>query len=263
MMIRAAEQEAIRDGTVDLAFRRWDRARVRRGTRLRTGVGLLEVTSVDRVPEGSITADEARRAGAATLAALREGLSARAERPVWRVGLRYAGPDPRAGLRERVPDADEVTHLVAWLERLDRSSRVGPWTRRTLELIDRHPGRRAPELAAEVGRPTADFKRDVRKLKERGLTESLDIGYRLSLRGETVLDHLSGAPRTDRPARPHGTPFPRVGAAASRALTAAGLTTLEDVAGIEETRLRELPGVGPVALDRLARALADAGLPRR
>jgi hypothetical protein len=31
------------------------------------------------------------------------------------------------------------------------------------------------------------FKLDVRKLKELGLTESLPIGYRLSPRGETVL----------------------------------------------------------------------------
>ena len=31
------------------------------------------------------------------------------------------------------------------------------------------------------------FKRDVRKLKELGLTESLEIGYRISPRGETLL----------------------------------------------------------------------------
>ena len=32
---------------------------------------------------------------------------------------------------------------------------------------------RAPDLAAQVGRETQDFKKDVRKLKELGLTESL------------------------------------------------------------------------------------------
>ena len=35
------------------------------------------------------------------------------------------------------------------------------------------------------------FKRDVRKLKELGLTESLDVGYRLSPRGRAVLDRLA------------------------------------------------------------------------
>ena len=35
------------------------------------------------------------------------------------------------------------------------------------------------------------FKRDVRKLKELGLTESLEIGYRIAPRGRTVLKHFS------------------------------------------------------------------------
>ena len=34
------------------------------------------------------------------------------------------------------------------------------------------------------------FKTDVRKLKELGLTESLEVGYRLSPRGEAVLRAL-------------------------------------------------------------------------
>jgi len=34
---------------------------------------------------------------------------------------------------------------------------------------------------------TLPFKRDVRELKELGLTESLDVGYRLSLRGRAYL----------------------------------------------------------------------------
>ena len=46
---------------------------------------------------------------------------------------------------------------------------------------------RAPDLAESFGRETAAFKRDIRKLKELGLTVSLDVGYRLSPRGEVVL----------------------------------------------------------------------------
>src|SRR5690606_30193141 len=99
MMIRPAELVAIRDGQVDLAFRRWDRPRVRVGTRMRTAVGVLEVTEVERVALSSLRAEDARRAGAASLAALRAGLSQHADRPVFRVGLRFAGPDPREALR--------------------------------------------------------------------------------------------------------------------------------------------------------------------
>ena len=53
-----------------------------------------------------------------------------------------------------------------------------------LELIAKRPGVRAADLAGELGIETAVLKRDVRKLKELGLTESLEIGYRLSPRGQ-------------------------------------------------------------------------------
>ena len=50
-----------------------------------------------------------------------------------------------------------------------------------------------------MGRETADFKKDVRKLKELGLTESLAIGYLLSPRGEAVVDAGLPAPRERAP----------------------------------------------------------------
>jgi hypothetical protein len=55
-------------------------------------------------------------------------------------------------------------------------------------MIAEHPGTRAPDLAASVGRETQPFKTDVRKLKELGLTESLRVGYRLSPRGRAYLE---------------------------------------------------------------------------
>ena len=185
MLIRPAELARIRDGEIDLAFRRWESPRLRVGTRMRTAVGLVEVTSVEQVPD--IDDDDATRAGAS-----REQLLALMERkapsPIWRVGLRYAGPDPRVDLRSRDElKADERATLLARLDRLDQASRHGPWTHQVLALIEDNPARRAPDLAAELGRETQPFKRDVRKLKELGLTESLEVGYRLSPRGRAVL----------------------------------------------------------------------------
>jgi hypothetical protein len=75
MMIRPAELAAIKRGEIDLAFRRWDRPRVKVGTQLRTGVGLVEVVSVERVAVSALRADDARRAGAASLAALKEAVT--------------------------------------------------------------------------------------------------------------------------------------------------------------------------------------------
>lgn len=259
VLIRPAELEAIRRGDIDLAFRRWDRGRVKVGTQLRTAVGLLEVTSVDPVSLSGLRAEDARRCGAASLTALKAALTTRTEGRVFRIGLRYAGPDPRESLRETVPTTEELADIVARLDRLDTASPIGPWTRTTLRLIDTHPEVRAPELAAQVGRPTPEFKRDVRKLKERGLTESLAIGYRLSPRGEAVLDHEDG-PRERAPRR-DGHPLPRtIGAPATRALRAVDLHTLEGVSTWTRRDLAALHGVGPIALDRLEAALAVLGL---
>ena len=259
MMIRPAELAAIKAGTVDLAFRRWAKPRVVVGTRMRTGVGLVEVTSVEQVSVSTLRADDARRAGAPSLAALKQALSARPDDPAWRIGVAYAGPDPREALRSSVPDADEIAAITARLDRLDAASAHGAWTRETLDLIDLNGGVRAPDLAAQVGRETADFKKDVRKLKELGLTESLAIGYLHTPRGEAVVDAGLPEPRERKP-REAGTPLPRsIGAPATRALRAVGVTTLEQVAAWSAERLAAMHGVGPIAIARLRDALAERG----
>jgi len=259
--IRPDELVGIKAGVIDLGFRRWDRPRVVVGTRMRTPVGLVEVTAVEPVDEAALTEDDARRAGAGSLSALRRGLAAHPERPVFRVVLRWAGEDPRISLRQQPPTPQELAAIRARLDRLDAASSTGPWTRETLAIIDRRPEVRAPDLAAALGRDTPSFKRDVRKLKEMGLTESLDIGYRLSRRGEAVVD--DGGPPRERPAPPSGTRLPAIGAPATRALTAAGLTTLEAVADVPEAELAAMHGVGPVALAKLREALAAHGVDRQ
>jgi hypothetical protein len=187
---------AIHEGRVDLAFRRWERPRVRPGSRLRTAVGVLEVGGVEVVERAAIGEEEARRAGFASRAEALAILDRRGDGEIHRIELRYAGPDPRVELRSRADlSAAEIDEVAARLERLDRGSRHGPWTRAVLELIAARPEVRAEELAHELGREKLPFKRDVRKLKELGLTESLSPGYRLSPRGEAVLQGLQSRRR--------------------------------------------------------------------
>ncbi len=128
MLLRPAELEAIRAAQIDLAFRRWERPRLKVGTKMRTPVGLVEVTAVDEVSAEQITDAEARRAGAASRDALTARLDLHAERPVYRVGLRFAGPDPRVALREQAElTTEEHAQIATRLERLDRA-RPEPWT---------------------------------------------------------------------------------------------------------------------------------------
>jgi hypothetical protein len=187
--MRVAEVRAVRAGVLDLAFRRWERPRLRPGTRMRTAVGLVEVVSVDLVEPEAITDDDALRAGAASREELMSRLSAHPDRPVFRVVLRYAGPDPRDALRaDEELSGEDREELSRRLDGFDRRARDGAWTRTTLDVIARRPARRAPDLAAELGRDPVAFKRDVRRLKELGLTESLEVGYRLSPRGRAFLE---------------------------------------------------------------------------
>jgi hypothetical protein len=182
---------AVADGQIDLAFRRWDRPRAKPGGSQRTPIGVIGFASVQVVSREEVTEEEARRAGFVTRDELLTFLDHRTEGDIYRVQLRVAGPDPRIALRQSIPDEHEAAEVEQRLARLDQASTHGAWTRAVLEAIRYQPGRRAGDLAAEMGRPRLPFKMDVRKLKELGLTESLEVGYRLSPRGEAMLARLS------------------------------------------------------------------------
>ncbi|MBP7701011.1 MAG: hypothetical protein KA098_00280 [Phenylobacterium sp.] len=180
MLFKAPVLAAIAEGKVDLAFRRWRKPTVKAGGTLTTPVGVLAIDAIDVVAPETISDAEAVRAGYAGAA---EALTAlEGEAPIHRIAFRLIGEDPRRALRLDVSSAalDEIETRLA---RLDAR---GPWTAAVLELIAAHPGVRAPDLAARLGRETLAFKIDVRKLKALGLTESLEVGYRLSPRGQAL-----------------------------------------------------------------------------
>ena len=192
MLIKRAVLDGIVEGRIDLAFRRQKRPTVKTGGSLRTVVGQLAIGRVDAVTERQITADDARRAGYPSRAELLRELARKDEGRIYRVELSLGGPDPRAVLRERAElSDDDIADLDRRLARLDRASTHGPWTLETLRLIDAHPATLSTDIAAMVGRERMPFKTDVRKLKELGLTESLEVGYRLSPRGRAYLERTT------------------------------------------------------------------------
>jgi len=184
MLFKRTFLEGIAEGRITLAFRRWRRPSLCPGSRLRTPAGLIEIRNIAAVEAAAIGDADARAAGYPDRTALLAALADAPAGDLYRIGLRFAGADPRIALRaDAAFDAAEVALLRGRLARLDRASRHGPWTAAVLRLLEERPGVRAAELAAALGRDTAAFKRDVRKLKELGLTESLDVGYRLLPRG--------------------------------------------------------------------------------
>ncbi len=178
--------DAIGRGDVTVAFRRWKRPTVRLGGTLTTRVGVLSIDALDAIEPDDITPADARLAGHAAPADVIAAIGDRTGQ-LYRVRFHVAGPDPRLALREQAALADDdVAVLTQRLGRLDARS-SGPWTRRVLELIAARPGVRAGDLADSLGMERLAFKTDVRKLKALGLTESLEVGYRLSPRGDAWL----------------------------------------------------------------------------
>lgn len=186
MLFRRDVLDGILAGRVDRVFRRWDRPHATVGGTQRTVIGVVEFTSVEVVDEETLTEADAVGAGFADLAALLKAQVGTGS--IHRIGVRFAGADPRVALREQADlTPTDRAAIAARLERLDASSSRGAWTELTLHLIAERPAVRAPDLAASLRLETLVFKRDVRKLKELGLTESLDVGYRLSPRGIAYL----------------------------------------------------------------------------
>lgn len=189
MLIEKRLQAGIRDGSITVLFRRWRRRQVTAGKVYRTPVGRVFVESVDHVSPSRIRRADALAAGYRTVAEAVADLRGDESDPVYLLRLRpVAEPDPRdilandAGLS--TSDVEEITRRLA---RYDKAAANGPWTEETLDIIRRRPAVRAGDLAAELGREMTAFKVDVRKLKNLGLTLSLEKGYRLSPHGEAYL----------------------------------------------------------------------------
>ena len=163
-----------------VAFRRWKRPSVKAGGTLHSPVGLLSIDEVAAIEEDEVTDEDARAAGHADRAEALAQL--RAEGTLYRVRFTLIGEDPRRALRLRTDVGDDVLGALRQL----------PWAANVLRSIAARPATVSTVLAADLGMERLPFKQRVRRLKALGLTESLEVGYRLSPRGEAVLARLDG-----------------------------------------------------------------------
>jgi len=188
MLFRQKFLRGIWEGTVTLAFRRWRRPTVRSGGTLLTAVGELHIGTVSRIEIDQITAADAQSAGFDTLQEMITELKPDGPGELYRIELGPLRPDPRLALRESIASGTELRDLQKRVQRLDAPAGERAWTRRVLELLAVRPGVRAGDLFQLVDQEKQQFKLNVRKLKNLGLTESLGTGYRLSPRGAALLD---------------------------------------------------------------------------
>ena len=189
MLFRRETLDGIAGGQVTLAFRRWKRRTVTADGRVRTAAGVVRIGRVVACDARKLKESDAVAAGFASLTALHEMLGPDNGDPVYRIELDGIDPDGRADLRGKAQPTDaEWADIHNRFARWEKSA-PGYFTA-ILTTIAERPSVAAAELASRLGVEKLKFKQDVRKLKELGLTESLDVGYRLSPRGATVLQWL-------------------------------------------------------------------------
>jgi len=180
--------ERIVKGEIGCTVRIWQRPHVKVGGRYALGGGAVVVDKIYETQLDDVTPALARRCGFESLVDLLKVAKHGAGERVFVIDFHYDG---KAGGRPQPStaaiSADEIAELVRRLEAMDRRSRTGAWTLATLRAIEARPGVLAARLASSLGRPREELKRDVRKLKALGLTFSLEIGYRLTPRGEALI----------------------------------------------------------------------------
>jgi len=191
MQFTAAFKELIRGDRIDVTFRYWRMPRVRVDGTYRIAPDLA-IRVIDLAVVSRISDADAQRAGFPAADALRDYLTrarTNADAALYRVAFeRIAAPaDSRSRLAVQAPDDSELAMLSRRLTAMDARSTTGAWTRRVLADIDAAPGVRAGDLADAIGWETPRFKVHVRRLRALGLTHSLEAGYRISLRGRSLL----------------------------------------------------------------------------
>ncbi len=187
MLVSNAVAARIAAGEITVAFRWWRRPTVKAGGTLITQAGQLAIDEVTVIEPGEVTDVDARAAGFESADEALDDLGERPGRRLHRVRFHLLGDDPRVALRAQASlTAAERATLDKRLDRWDDAGPSGPWTRAILDVIAERPGVVSTDLAPLVGLDRPTFKRRVRQLKSLGLTESLEVGYRLSPRGRAL-----------------------------------------------------------------------------
>lgn len=188
MLFKHRHLEGIKNGTITLAFRKWKQCSVKPGSRMKTNIGIIEIHSVKQISTSDITKTDAKKAGYNTKRELLSQLDQWEDGTIFKIRVGYYSEDPRIALRQQTDlSNEEIDDITNKLKRLDNYSRSGAWTMELLKDISENPHTKAAMLAKITNRDKEWIKRNIRKLKNLGLTISQRQGYTLSPRGETWL----------------------------------------------------------------------------
>jgi hypothetical protein len=181
-------KQAIANGKITTSLRNWKSPQAKVGGRYNiTPFGAIEVSSVSVTTLNKVLDTDIIRSGFCARDALEAFLNVAPSEPIYQVDFHYLGAAAINKPTTHQLDKDALDDVIGRLARMDKNT---AWTKLALTLIKSHPATRAGDLAPQCNMDMQTFKRNVRKLKTLGLTESLEIGYQLSPRGVQVYDVL-------------------------------------------------------------------------
>ncbi len=190
MMFKGKFHPGIKDGSITRTYRYWKRPQAVAGNFYKINpIGHIRVTAAGPTTESRIRTAHAIASGFESRKALIEYISEHktSEATLYCVEFVYEGrrrdkePDQTS-----LADDDEFDKLAKALATRDKNSGMS-WTHPTLALIGENRGASSAILAEQLGRDRAELKKDVRKLKSLGLTNSLEVGYELTDRARSYL----------------------------------------------------------------------------
>ncbi len=191
MLFKKKFLSSIANGKVKSAFRKWSRPSVRANGTLMTSVGQLRILSLVQIDYGNITDYDIEMAGYRDRLEFDQELSSRNEGVIYKITFELERVDPRIALRENTHLSEkDLDEIIKKLQGFDSRAKVKNWTLPVLEFIAGEPGKKALECARALGLEKMWFKQSVRKLKNLGLTISLEEGYEISPRGQIVLKRM-------------------------------------------------------------------------
>ena len=192
MLIKQKHLEGIKAGSISLAFRKWKKLQVSAGGLVKTSVGVIRIVSTEKTALDKITDSEAQMAGFSAAQPLIQLLESQKDGDIYKIEVVFDSEDPRIELGEKANiSEEELEELKQALDNLDKFSKIGKWTTKTLIAIQENPKLRAADLAIKAKKEKEWLKLNIRKLKALGLTISHEPGYTLSPLGEEYLKLIS------------------------------------------------------------------------
>lgn len=89
MLFKKEHLEGIKKGTIHLAFRKWEKLRIRKGTLLKTAIGLVKVLDITKVEESSISNEDLKNSGFQSRLELLNSFYKNAKGDIYKINIIY------------------------------------------------------------------------------------------------------------------------------------------------------------------------------